>query len=146
VLLGSATGRGVLGTWPQYSDGAVGVDGGNRPHMHLNVLRYYLVRSSAFVMPHTWWSGQLWPTLQHILSIAACDCWTSVPPGILCDDWFPFTLQAWFAFYVLRGSVADGELGTAPQRPGGYIGSLNPGQFTGSVLKVQRRGPVMRLA
>jgi hypothetical protein len=43
VLLSSATGRTVLGTWPQYSDGAVGVDGSNRPHVHLNVLHYYLV-------------------------------------------------------------------------------------------------------
>jgi hypothetical protein len=59
VLLSSATGRAVLGTWPQYSGGAVGVDGSSRPHVHLDVLRYYLVRSSMLLTPHTQCSGQL---------------------------------------------------------------------------------------
>lgn len=43
VLLSSAAGRTVLATWPQYSGGAVGVDASGRPHLHLNVFRYFLV-------------------------------------------------------------------------------------------------------
>ena len=70
VLLSSATGRAVLGTWPQYSDGAVGVDGSNRPHVHLNVLRYYLVRSSVRLLPSTLVaSGRL--AAQHLKWIIA---------------------------------------------------------------------------
>ena len=47
-----------------------------------------------------------------------------------CSLW-----QAWFAFYVLRGGLADGGNGPGPGRAGGYMGSLNPSQLTGSVLK-----------
>lgn len=39
---------------------------------------------------------------------------------------------------MLRGGLADGDGGAGPARPGGYMGSLNPGQLTGSVLKVCR--------
>lgn len=90
----------------------------------------------------------VWPALANTSACPKHCCVSLLDKSAtwyLCE-WVAFTSQAWFAFYVLRGSVADGELGTAPQRPGGYIGSLNPGQFTGSVLKVQRRGPVMRPA
>ena len=123
-----------MGAWPQYSDGAVGVDASGRPHVHLNVLRYYLVCPAA-------------PVCWVLITVALCRLTTITAQLLLvlaatfggrhadaeCAQW-----QAWFAFYVLRGSVADSNIGMAPQRPGGYIGSLNPGQFTGSMLKVGR--------
>lgn len=46
VLLATAAGRAELATWPQYGGGAVNADASGRPHVHLNVLCYYLVRTS----------------------------------------------------------------------------------------------------
>ena len=45
MLLATPAGRSELATWPQYGGGAINVDASGRPHVHLNVLCYYLVTS-----------------------------------------------------------------------------------------------------
>lgn len=47
MLLATPAGRSELATWPQYGGGAINVDASGRPHVHLNVLCYYLVSPSC---------------------------------------------------------------------------------------------------
>jgi len=40
----------VLSTWPQYSGGAVGIDATSKPHVHLNIFRYFLVHRPLLLL------------------------------------------------------------------------------------------------